>query len=115
LLPCIFWINAVLSFSLIFKFSAPLRAVRKDAWPWLLLGSALLGTQSILFVCTLAIYGKATAANVIYSSRGLLSVALVWLIGHWFANEEQDLGAKVMRWRMIGAAVMLSAIALVIV
>lgn len=115
LLPCIFWINAVLSFSLIFKFSAPLRAVRKEAWPWLVLGSALLGTQSILFVCTLAIYGKATAANVIYSSRGLLSVALVWLIGHWFANEEQDLGAKVMRWRMIGAAVMLSAIALVIV
>lgn len=115
LLPCIFWINAVLSLLLIFKFRAPLTAVRKEAWPWLTLGSALLGTQSILFVCTLAIYGKATSANVIYSSRGLLSVALVWLVGHWFANQEQSLGAKVMRWRLIGAGVMLSAIALVIV
>ena len=115
LLPLIFWINALLSFSLIFKFSAPLRAVKSEAWPWLTMGSALLGTQSILFVSTLAIYGKATSANVIYSSRGLISVLIVWVIGHWFANEEQQLGGKVLRWRLIGAAVMLSAIVLVIV
>lgn len=114
LLPMIFWMNALLSLTLIFKFSAPLRAVPRAAWPWLTLGSALLGTQSILFVSTLAIYGKATAANVIYSSRGLLSVLLVWVIGHWFANEEQHLSRSIMRWRLAGAAVMLSAIALVV-
>jgi hypothetical protein len=110
----IFWMNALLSFTLIFKFSAPLRAVPRSAWPWLGLGSALLGTQSILFVSTLAIFGKATTANVIYSSRGLLSVLLVWVIGHWFANEEQNLSGSIMRWRLAGAAVMLSAIALVV-
>ena len=114
LLPCIFWINAVLSLGLIPFFSAPLRAVPTQAWPWLVGGSTLLGSQSIIFVSTLAIYGKATSANIIYSSRGLLSVAMVWLIGHWFANQEQHLGPKVMRWRLAGALLMMSAIVLVV-
>lgn len=114
LLPCIFWINALLSFGLIFRFSAPLSAIPRQAWAWLTGGSALLGTQSIIFVSTLAVYGKATSANIVYASRGLLSVVLVWMIGHWFMNQEQHLGAKVLRWRLLGAALMLSAIVLVV-
>lgn len=114
LLPMIFWMNGVLSFALIFMFKAPLRTVARGAWPWLLLGSALLGTQSIIFVSTLARHGHATAANVMYASRGLLSVAMVWLVGHWFANQEQHLGKRVLRWRLLGAAMMLAAIVLVI-
>ncbi|WP_038171205.1 DMT family transporter [Verrucomicrobium sp. BvORR106] len=115
LLPLIFGMNAVLSFSLILLFKAPLREIPKTAWKWLCGGSMLLGTQSIIFVSTVAIYGRATAANIIYASRGLLSVALVWLIGHWFANQEQNLGGKVLAWRMAGAALMMTAIVLVVV
>ncbi|HEY1050399.1 MAG TPA: DMT family transporter [Prosthecobacter sp.] len=115
LLPCIFWINAILSFGLIFRFSAPLSAVPGKAWPWLVGGSVLLSTQSILFVSTLAIYGKATSANIVYASRGLLSVLLVWMIGHWFMNAEQNLGKVVLRWRLAGALLMMSAIVLVVV
>lgn len=115
LLPCIFWINALLSFGLIFRFSAPLSAVPKQAWKWLLGGSTLLGVQSITFVSTLAIFGKATNANIVYASRGLLSVLLVWMVGHWFSNAEQHLGPKVLRWRLIGALMMLSAIVLVVI
>jgi drug/metabolite transporter (DMT)-like permease len=114
LLPCIFWINALLSFGLIFRFTAPLSAIPKAGWRWLGGGSVLLGTQSIIFVSTLAIYGKATSANIVYASRGLISVLLVWMIGHWFMNQEQHLGAKVLRWRLLGAALMLSAIVLVV-
>ncbi len=114
LLPCIFWINALLSCGLIFRFSAPLSQVPRQAWPWLTGGSVLLGTQSILFVSTLATYGKATSANIVYASRGLLSVMIVWMIGHWFMNTEQHLGGVVMRWRLAGAALMLSAIVLVV-
>jgi hypothetical protein len=115
LLPCIFWINALLSFGLIFRFSAPLSKVPTKAWPWLTGGSALLGIQSITFVCTLAIFGKATTANIVYASRGLLSVILVWMIGHWFKNSEQHLAPAVMRWRMAGALMMMSAIVMVVV
>ena len=115
LLPCIFWINALLSAGLVFRFSAPLSAVAPKAWPWLIGGSVLFGVQSITFVSTLAIYGKATSANVVYASRGLLSVALVWMIGHWFQNTEQHLSPTVMRWRFAGALLMMSAIVLVVV
>jgi drug/metabolite transporter (DMT)-like permease len=113
LLPCVFWINALLSFGLIFRFTSPLSAIPRQGWPWLTAGSALLGIQSIIFVCTLAVYGKATSANVVYASRGLISVLLVWMIGHWFMNQEQQLGVKVLRWRLLGAVLMLSAIVLV--
>lgn len=115
LLPCIFWINGILSFGLIFRFSAPLTQVPKQAWKWLTGGAVLLSAQSIIFVGTLATYGKATSANIVYASRGLLSVALVWMVGHWFMNQEQHLGATVLRWRMFGAAMMLSAIVLVVI
>lgn len=115
LLPCIFWINALLSSGLIFRFSAPLRAIPGRAWPWLLGGCVLLSLQSIIFVSTLSVYGKATSANVVYASRGLLSVLLVWMIGHWFMNAEQTLGRSVLRWRLAGALLMMSAIVLVVV
>ncbi|MFO1484623.1 MAG: DMT family transporter [Verrucomicrobiaceae bacterium] len=115
LLPCIFWINALLSFGLVFRFSAPLGAVPARAWPWLIGGSALFGVQSITFVSTIALFGKATSTNIVYASRGLLSVVLVWMIGHWFKNAEQHLGPKVMRWRLAGALMMMSAIVMVVV
>ncbi len=114
LLPCVFWINALFSFGLIFRFSAPLSAVPRPAWSWLVGGSVLLSVQSIIFVSTLAVYGKATSANIMYASRGLLSVVLVWLVGHWFANAEQNLGSRILRWRMAGALMMMSAIVLVV-
>lgn len=114
LLPCVFWINAFLSFGLVLRFSAPLSAVPRAAWPWLCGGSVLLGLQSITFVTTLAVHGSAASANVVYAARGLLSVALVWMIGHWFKNTEQHLGARVLRWRMAGALMMMSAIVLVV-
>jgi hypothetical protein len=113
LLPLTFWINATLSFSLIAMFKAPLRSMPRAAWGWLVPGSILMGTQSILFVTTIATYGKATSANVIYASRGLMSVIMVWMIGHWFLNQEQYLGARILRWRMVGATLMLAAIVLV--
>jgi hypothetical protein len=65
-------------------------------------------------VSTLAVYGKATSANIVYASRGLLSVALVWMVGHWFMSTEQHLGPKVLRWRLAGALLMMSAIVIVV-
>lgn len=77
-------------------------------------GAGCLGVQSMMFVSTVAIYGHATSANVLYSSRGLWSVIAVWLIGHWFHSREQHLGARILAWRLGGAAVLLVAIVLVL-
>ena len=114
LLPIVYAFNALFSLALIPRFHAPLSALPAQTLKWLIPGSLLLGAQSIVFVGTLAIYGKAAVVNVIYSSRGLLSVAAVWLAGHWFRNTERDLGPRVLLWRLGGALLMLSAIILVI-
>ena len=114
LLPIVFAMNGVLSLVLIPKFREPLSALPRAAWKWLVPACCLLTLQSVFFIGTLAVYGKATIANVIYSARGLLSVILVWLVGHWFSNAEQDLGRRTLAWRLLGATLMLSAIILVV-
>jgi len=115
LLPIVYAINAVFSIALLATLPAPLSALPTAAWKWLVPGAVLLGLQAILFVGTLAVYGQATTANVVYSSRGLLSVAMVWLAGHHFANRERSLGPRVLAWRLVGAGLMLLAIVLVTV
>ena len=113
-LPIVFWVSALFSLLMIPMFRAPLRQVPKPAWKLLVPSAFLLGVQSLIFICTFAIYGKATVANIAYSSRGLWSVAMVWMVGPWFGNDEQHLPRTVLRWRLIGALLLMSAIALVL-
>lgn len=113
-LPITCGLLALLSFAFIPFFSAPLRSIPRPARSWLAGGSLLLALQSVLFVYAVGAFGDATVMNVVYSSRGLWSVLAVWLVGHWFASEEQTLSPRVLRSRLAGAALMLSAIALVI-
>lgn len=113
-LPVMLWFVAVLAVVFVPLFNAPLREIPRGAWPWLLGGCGFIALQSVLFVSYLAKFGNATAANVIYSSRGLWSIVAVWLVGHWFHNAEQHLGRRVLWWRLIGAALMLAAITLVL-
>ncbi len=114
-LPIMFGSVAISAFGLIPLFRAPLSAVPRDAWKWLIPGAVIMAVQAAVLVLSLSVWGDATSANIIYSSRGLWSVIAVWLVGHWFKNEEQHLGAAVLRWRLSGAAAMLAAIVLVVV
>ena len=102
------------SLALVPAFSAPLRQIARPAWPWLISGSTALGLQAAGLTIALGTYGDATAINVFDSSRGLWSVLAVWWIGHWFKNEEQHLGGKVLRFRFWGAGLMLVAVGLVL-
>jgi drug/metabolite transporter (DMT)-like permease len=113
-LPLMMAMVAAFSLAFIPLFHAPLRAIPRPAWKWLVGGGFFMSAQAVLFISTLAIYGKATASNIIYSSRGLWSVVAVWLIGHWFKNQEQQLGASVLKWRLAGAVLMLAAIVMVL-
>jgi drug/metabolite transporter (DMT)-like permease len=112
--PLMLGFVAIYAIGLVPRFPAPLKAVAGGAWPWLIGGSLVMAVQSLLFVSAVAYYGHATTANVIYSSRGLWSVVVVWLVGHWFRNAEQQVGSGILRWRLIGSALMLAAIALVL-
>jgi drug/metabolite transporter (DMT)-like permease len=112
--PTMLGFVAMLSLGTRWFFPAPLTAIPSAAWPWLIGGSVILAFQSLMFVWSVATFGQATSVNVVYSSRGLWSVVLVWIIGHWFGNREHELGGAVLRWRLVGALMMMAAIGLVL-
>ncbi len=114
-LTWMFLFSALGSFALVPLFRAPLWAMDRRAWAWTGGGALLLGANNVGFGLAIALGGAATQANIIYSVRGLISVVLVWAIGHWFANEEKHLTSRVFRARLAGAALMLSAIVLVLI
>lgn len=114
-LPWMFGLLAVFSFGLFPFFSAPLHAIPRAAWRWLVPGSVLLAAQAAGMAYTLGAHGRATVANVLYSTRGLWSVLAVGLLGAWLGTaEEKKLPRAVFRRRLFGAGLMLAAIGLVV-
>lgn len=111
-LPIMFGFIALASLGLVFLFKAPLKSIPTDAWGWLLAGGFFMGIQGIILISAISIYGEATRINVIYSARGLWSVIAVWLVGHWFSNRENEMGATRFRYRIAGAICMCLAIAM---
>jgi len=95
------------------KYSNPsLDAPSASAGKWLAGGAACFALQVGMFVSSIALYGNAAVANVLYSSRGLWSVLAVWLVGHWFANRERHYAPRVLAWRFVGAVLLMAAIAI---
>ncbi len=108
--PLVGLFAAAYSLVLIPRFPQPLRSVPIAVWPFLAGGSALIGLQGLLIISTIANWGYAAAANVVYSSRGLWSVLLVLALGHWLAQDEHALGRKLLMFRLAGAVLLSAAI-----
>ena len=113
--PPMFLLVGLLSCAFIPLFKAPLAALRAPAWRWVAPGALLLAANNAGIVLAIGLIGSATVVNIIYSLRGLLSVLLVWLIGHWFTSDEQHLGGRVLGYRLVGAGLMVVAVVLVLV
>lgn len=112
--PMVMGLGALLSLAFIPLFHEPLWKIPKPAWLPLLGGSACISAQGILLITCVAVFGDATAVNVVYSARSLWMVVLVWWIGHWFSSGEQKLGAKVLGGRLAGASFMTLAVVLAV-
>lgn len=113
-IPAMFVLVAVYSFVFLPFFRNPLFSVQPGGWRWLIGGGLLLGAQGSLMGYGLATFGDATAMNIVYSSRGIWSIGLIVLVGHWFGNDERSLGRGVMIRRFIGAGMLLAAVVLVV-
>ena len=62
------------------------------------------------------VHQQATAINIVYSSRAIFGVLLIIFLGAKLGNLEASVaGAKVMRNRLLGAALLCVAIALIFV
>jgi drug/metabolite transporter (DMT)-like permease len=110
--PTMFTTVAVLSLGMIPFFHGKLRALPAAGWRWSVVGGALLSVQALGIAWAIITIG-ATTTNVLYNSRGVWSVVLVWTIGHWFGNAERTQGRAVMVRRLCGSALLLGAIVLV--
>lgn len=112
--PVMFLVVALLSCGLIPLFNGPLRALPRQAWRALIPGSLLLSLQAWGIAFSIINFGSATVVNILYNTRAVWSVVLVWTIGHWFGNLERTQGHHVMLRRLVGAALLLIAIILVL-
>ncbi len=86
--------------------------IREGSWAplWLGAGSMVLALQALGLAFALTRYQQATRMNVLYNSRGLWSVTLIWAFGHWFGNTEREGGSRMMLRRLGGAALLVAAI-----
>ncbi len=110
--PMMFLTVALLSFLLVPLFKGKVRDL-----PWRLVGpcAVLLGLQSSGIAYAIMVFGSATTTNIIYNSRGIWSVVLVWTVGHWFDNSERSLGRGVMARRLAGSSLLLAAIVIIVI
>lgn len=83
------------------------------SWRMAVFGGLLIAMQALGMNLAIGYYEQPTVTNVIYSSRGVIGVGLVWLIGNWFTNVEIiTTPPSIMRKRLIGSVLILLAVAL---
>jgi hypothetical protein len=111
-LPIMFAMAGLATLGFLPRLEGPLAAIPRGAWPWLIGGCLIIAAQSFLIVVTVAIWKEAAATNVVYSSRGLWSVILVWLIGPALGVASARLTGMALACRLAGAALLLAAVCL---
>ncbi|MFT5469625.1 MAG: drug/metabolite transporter (DMT)-like permease [Verrucomicrobiales bacterium] len=90
-------------------------------WPgkgtrfWIWSSACLIAVQATALGVVLATTGDATGVNVVYASRGLWVILLVWLIGHWFANHERRSAGKFYIWRVVGSVLLTAAVIMAVI
>jgi drug/metabolite transporter (DMT)-like permease len=104
---------ASLGFVPFFRFGP--RLYSPETWKWLWWGIFFIALQALGMGIALSYFGNATATNIVFSSRGIWSVLVVWRLGALFGNKEKDAGAKAMTARLAGSTLLFAAIALVII
>lgn len=114
-LPLAFAGSALLSMAFLPLFSDSLVRIPRPAWPWLGGGCLLIALQSFAIVCTVAQWGNATVVNIVYSTRGLWGVMLVWLIGPRLGVHDATLTRPALLCRLLGAALLMLAVLLLLV
>ncbi|MEM9161041.1 MAG: DMT family transporter [Verrucomicrobiota bacterium] len=106
----IFTFLGILNLGIVPLTSGPVFKIPKTARNWLLIGSFFNASQGIIMATTITHFGNAAILNIIYGSRGAMSIAIIWLFGHYFANQERDLGKRILLRRFIGSLLLIAAI-----
>ncbi len=106
-------VNVLLAFGMIPFFSGSLWDFPKGSGKHICIGSGFIALQAFSLAFAIGYFGDVAGSNIVYSSRGIWGVVLVWVVGHWFANTEKEAGVRILALRMTGALLILSAIVLI--
>ena len=109
-------ILGLLSLAAILRSPEPVLKLTPATKPWVLGGGLLLTAQGIAMGIALAFFNDATGVNILYSTRGLWSILLVWWIGAWFSNHERHTAGKsTMLLRLAGTLLITTGVIIAVV
>ncbi|MEM9299036.1 MAG: DMT family transporter [Bacteroidota bacterium] len=109
-----FFAVALGSFLLVPFFNKPVSKKSPAPQSTFYLACVSMGFQALGMALAIGLFGDATSINIVYSSRGIWSVLIIWALGHYFGNEENKAGTKTMTTRLTGATMILVAIILIL-
>jgi uncharacterized membrane protein len=113
-LSILFVTVALLATCLMPFFDKPLKQLDRKTLGWLLGGAVLTGQQAILISLSVSLYHNATGVNVVYSSRGLWAIFLVWVTARLVGNKTEETDPRKLILRFSGALLMCIAILLAV-
>ncbi len=93
----------------------PLLRLAPTSRRWVISGGLLLAAQGMAMGVALAFFNDTTGVNILYSTRGLWSLILVWFAGAWFANRERgNAGRITMIYRLAGTMLIFAGVVLAV-
>lgn len=96
-------------------FKAPLSELSRKCVIKTSVAAVLISSQFLCLIYFFAISGSATLGNILYSTRALWAVILVWIIGRWFGNHESAAGKKALLLRLTGSSLLIVAIVIILI
>lgn len=87
---------------------------KSSAWKWGTAGIVLLAIQATGFAGSIAVYGDAAGANVVYGSRGLWSVLIVAIVARRLGVTEGTRDMRTFIVRLAGSIFILAAVMVVV-
>ncbi|MBL7017088.1 MAG: hypothetical protein ISR84_05975 [Kiritimatiellales bacterium] len=109
-----FLIAAIACLGMIPHFSTPWKKLSKAARTHTAAGAFFCMLPALCMAFTLGRYGHAPEVNVAYSSRAVISIVAVRLLSRWIGSTEHHISRAVLIRRLVGTAILTSAVALVI-
>lgn len=111
--PYAIQVAALLSLGLLPFCNMPYREIPPTAKGYVWTGAGLITLQATLLIFSLGTFQDAANINIVYGSRGLWGIFMVWLLGKHFGNTELQQNRGAVKFRIAGAACIVTAIGLV--
>ncbi len=106
--------SSLAAFALIPLFDTPWRQMTRPAKSHVLIGCVLCAVPALCMGLALGRYGHAPEVNVVYSTRAVFSIIIVWVLGHQIGSIEHTAAIGVLLRRLAGVAVLMGAIVLIL-